>query len=89
MRPIVWSEKGSDGHTLSVVVQMQFASVQRPMLTESQPQILLPLQAQQLGRSYNGRVLMNVEIIVRETCRGPEDSAPQQVRVHHADIHDL
>ena len=53
MRPIVWSERGSNGSILSVTIQMKFASTQKPMLTESQPQILLPLQAQQLGRSYN------------------------------------
>ena len=45
-----------------MTIQMKFASTQKPMLTESQPQILLPLQAQQLGRSYNGRILVNVEI---------------------------
>ena len=60
MRPIVWSERGSNGSILSVTIQMKFASTQKPMLTESQPQILLPLQAQQLGRSYNGRILVRV-----------------------------
>jgi hypothetical protein len=36
MRPIVWSEK-TDGRVLSVLVQMRFAAVQKPMLTESLP----------------------------------------------------
>ena len=33
MRPIVWSERGVNGQSLSVTVQMHFASVQKPMLT--------------------------------------------------------
>ena len=65
MRPIVWSERGPNGSALSVNIQTHFASVQRPMLTENQPQILLPLQAQQLGRSCPGESLSPLNLPVR------------------------
>ena len=84
MRPIVWSERGANGTALSVNIQTHFASVQRPMLTENQPQILLPLQAQQLGRSYNGRLLVNLDITVREVTGA---AVPPQL--HHTDVRDL
>jgi hypothetical protein len=82
MRPIVWSERGANGASLAVTIRMQFSGVQRPMLTEHQ--ILLPLQAQQLGRSYTGRLLVNVDITVREV--GESGGVP---RVHHTDVRDL
>ena len=84
MRPIVWSERGAGGASLAVTIHMQFASVQKPMLTEHQAQIMLPLQTQQLGRSYNGRLLVNIEIFVREVAA---DGGGTQT--HHADIRDL
>jgi DNA-directed RNA polymerase beta subunit len=90
MRAIVWSERSGTGAALSVVIQMKFASAQRPMLTESQPQILLPLQAQQLCKSYNGRLLVNIEIHVRVTTPSAEGGdAPPVVTMHEADIRDL
>lgn len=64
------------------------------MLNENQ--ILLPLQAQQLGRScsgprnqnsapglHNGRILVHVEIVVRQTVGG------EMVQQHVADIQKL
>lgn len=83
MRPIVWSGRTADGRALSVLVKLRFASIQKPMLTENQPQILLPMQAQQLGRSYNGRLLVNVEIGIKLST--PEEG----VHRHDADIRDL
>lgn len=84
MRPIVWSERNGTGASLSVTIQMHFASVQRPMVTEHQTQIMLPLQTQQLGRSYTSRLLVNVEIFAKEVV--PDGGGPQ---THHADIRDL
>lgn len=46
-------------------------------------QILLPMQAQQLGRSYNGRLLIHVEINVKQTVKG------ELVHQYTADIQDL
>lgn len=84
LRAIVWSERGPNGSHLSVTVQTRFASVQKPQLSENQEQILLPLQCQQFARSYNGRLLVNVDIAVRE---GGAGNAPPQH--YHAEIRDL
>jgi hypothetical protein len=80
------SEKGNDRGTLSVTIHLRFASVQKPVVQDNPDQTLLPLQAQQLGRSYNGRLLVNVEIVVRDTCGQPEGAAPTQ---HEAFVGDL
>ena len=59
LRPIVWVEK-QDNVWLSINIQTHFTCVEKPMLNPSQ--IILPLQAQQLGRSYTGRLLVHVEV---------------------------
>ena len=89
MRSIMWSERTPNGSAMSMVIQIRFASVQRPMLTESQPQILLPLQAQQLCKSYNGRLLVNVQITLRVTTPAAEPEGAPVVAVHEADVQDL
>ena len=43
---------------------------------------MMPLQAQQLSRSYNGRLLVNLEITVR-------DSASEPNQLYNAEINDL
>lgn len=79
LRPIVWSERnGSGGQAMTITIHLRLGNIQKPMLTDNQ--ILLPLQAQQLGRSYNARLLLNIEISIRES--GSENT-------HQADIHDL
>ena len=74
------SEKQSDGSALCLTIRTRFASVERPMLNHNQ--ILLPIQALQLGRSYNGRILVNVDISVRQSMHG---ETVQQ----YADIHEM
>jgi hypothetical protein len=68
--------------------------MEKPMLNASQ--LMLPLQAQQLARSYNGRMLVHVEITVKQTVDAqPDDgarlpAAPNQVvQQFAADIHDM
>ena len=93
LRPIVWvigvgggslsshtavPEK-QDNTWLSINIQTHFTCVEKPMLNPSQ--IILPLQAQQLGRSYTGRLLVHVEIGVKQTVAG------QVVQQFAADIH--
>lgn len=57
MRPIQWSVRNaSDGSALAVTIHIRFCQIQRPHLTDNQ--ILLPLQAQQLGRSWGGPFLV-------------------------------
>lgn len=68
MRPIVWVEKQEAGCILSITVHTHFGCLQKPMLNASQ--IILPLQAQQLGRSYTGRLLVDVVITVKQTVNG-------------------
>jgi hypothetical protein len=80
------SEKNSERGSLSVTIHLRFASVQKPVLHDNPDQTLLPLQAQQLGRSYNGRLMVNVEIAVRDTCGLPEGAPPVQ---HEAFVGDL
>lgn len=82
LRPIVWSERNTAGQAMVITINLRLGSIQKPMLTDHQ--LLLPLQAQQLGRSYNARLLLNVEISIRET--GTSESAG---RTHQADIHEL
>lgn len=81
LRPIVWVEK-QEGSSLCITtgnvfkqmisfpvwIQTRFATVEKPMLNNNQ--IMLPLQAHQLGRSYNGRLLVHVEISVKQTING-------------------
>lgn len=97
MRPIVWVSQGriawhgtlhppllaekQENSSLCISIQMRFGSVERPMLNNRQ--ILLPMQAQQLGRSYNGRLLVHVEINVKQTVNG------EVVHQYSADIQDL
>ena len=57
------------------------------MLTGNQ--LLLPLQAQQLGRSYTGRVLMHVEITVRHTLNGQLVSPPCSADIQRLCIGEL
>jgi hypothetical protein len=59
--------------------------VQKPVLPDNPHQTLLPLQAQQLGRSYNGRLMVNVEIVVRDTG-GTTDVAPTQYEAFVGDL---
>lgn len=82
LRPIVWSERNLTGQAMTIKVQVRLGSIKKPMLTDHQ--ILLPLQAQQLGRSYNARLLLNVDISIRETAPNGE-----KANVHQADICDL
>lgn len=81
LRPIVWVEKLADASTLCLSIRTRFASLCRPMLNANQ--ILLPMQAQQLGKSYTGRLLVNVEISVKQTVNR------QVVQQQVADIKDL
>lgn len=71
LKPIVWSERPSSGGLLSVSVQLRFASVEKPRIGDNGNRILMPSQAQQLTRSYTGRLLVNVEITVREIAPPP------------------
>lgn len=64
LRPITWLERKPDS-TLSIVMKIRFNRIDRPQLTDNQ--ILLPLQAQQLTKSYNGRILIDVEITIKST----------------------
>jgi DNA-directed RNA polymerase beta subunit len=82
LRPIVWSERNHSGQAMTITIQMHLGSIQKPMLTDNQ--ILLPLQAQQMGRSYNARLLLNLDISIRENTT--DDNA---ANVHQADIRDL
>jgi DNA-directed RNA polymerase beta subunit len=82
LRPIVWSERNLTGQAMSITVQVRLGSIKKPMLTDNQ--ILLPLQAQQMGRSYNARLLLNVDIAIRETAQIGE-----KANTHQADICDL
>ena len=82
LRPIVWSERNHSGQAMTITISMHLGSIQKPMLTDNQ--ILLPLQAQQMGRSYNARLLLNLDISIRETATGDEGA-----NVHQADIRDL
>lgn len=68
LRPIVWSERHASGTALSITIQLRFGSIAKPQLTENQ--ILQPIQAQQLSKSYNGRLLVNIEITIRKTDAG-------------------
>lgn len=43
-------EKQTDGSSICINIQTKFGKIEKPMLHTNQ--ILLPLQAQQLGRSY-------------------------------------
>lgn len=104
LRPIVWSERPQSGGSLSVSVQLRFASVEKPRIGDNGNRILMPSQAQQLTRSYNGRLLVNVEITVREFAQPSSDTdaatpmdvdpesttaEPPVPRIHQADIRDL
>lgn len=40
-------------------------------------QIMIPLQAHQLGRSYNGRLLVHIEIAVKQTINGQVTHSPE------------
>ena len=65
---------------------MRFASVQKPHLTENQ--ILLPLQAQQLSRSYNGRLLVTRMVHFPSRCHSCIEygyNRPRDVRGRHAE----
>ena len=81
LRPIVWVEKQGEGSSLCLTIRTRFASVEKPMLHSNQ--ILLPLQAQQLNRSYNGRLLLNVEIIVKQITNN------DVIQQYAADVQDL
>ncbi len=59
-----WQERKPDGN-LSIVMNIRFARIERPRLTKHQ--ILLPLQAQQLSRSYNGDLIVDVDITIRSS----------------------
>jgi DNA-directed RNA polymerase beta subunit len=82
LRPIVWSERNSSGQAMVITINLSLGNIQKPMFTDHQ--LLLPLQAQQLGRSYNARLLLDVEISIRETGTGDIPG-----RIHQADIHEL
>ena len=76
---------------------IRFSSIQKPMLTDNQEQVMLPLQAQQLGRSYNGKLLVNVEITVRDVANAEESPRTAGVRetravapeLHQAEVQNL
>ena len=75
MRPIVWSEKGADGRALSVMVQMKFASVQKPMLTESHPDWLLHMHRASLLQTTNNVAIASTTIRPRAVYNKHSGSA--------------
>ena len=77
-------EKTPDGSSVCLSIRTRLSSIEKPMLNANQ--ILLPHQAMQLGRSYNGRILVNIEISVRTTHPGEGAPPPQQLT---ADIHEM
>lgn len=91
----MWVEKQEANSSLCITIQTRFSAVEKPMLHTSQ--LMLPLQAQQLGRSYNGRLLVHLEIVVKQTVAAGETprsvcvlpSAGQVVQQFSADIHDM
>lgn len=62
-------------------MHIRFARIERPRLTKHQ--ILLPLQAQQLSRSYNGELIVDVDITIRSS------GANGQTYENQADVRDL
>ena len=78
LRPIVWVEKQEANSSLCISIQTRFSAVEKPMLHTSQ--LMLPLQAQQLGRSYNGRLLVHLEIVVKQTVAAGETPRPVSSR---------
>lgn len=99
LRPIVWVEKPGDGSTLCLTIRTRFASLGKPMLNANQILLPLQAQQLDpapvcwwwsankrepaVGRSYTGRLLVNVEISVKQTLH--RVVVQQQV----ADIKDL
>ncbi len=82
LRPITWLERRPDGGSLSIVLNIRFSRMERPQLTDHQ--IMLPLQAQQLSKSYNGRLLIDVEVAIKTT-----NAATGETYENQADVRDL
>ena len=82
LRPVVWSERGGGTRSLSLGIHIRFCGLRKPQLTESHT--LQASQAQMLSRSYNARLLVNIEINVKRT-----DTKTGEVTLHQADIPEL
>lgn len=92
-------QRGANGAFLSVTILMYFAAVEKPRLTEGQIMLPVQCQQfarsclwclsacgawQSHTQCHNGRLLINVDIIIRDAA---SDDKPGQV--HQAEIRDL
>lgn len=78
LRPIVWSERSNTGTSLVLTVTMRFGRLEKPRINENQ--ILHPVYALQLCKSYNSRLMINVDILVKQ-CNNDGSILTQQAEI--------